>query len=198
MRSFRLDPRLVIGIVLVVASIAGVYALVAAADRTTDVFVARGALVVGQSVDRGELSIASVRLGAQTEKYLTADDMPDGGLVMTRSVPAGELIPDSAVAAASEADLATVVVSVSGRLPERIESGSVVDLWSARAIGQDGFDAPAVLVPGATVARVVEADGLISSDRGQSVEVLVPRSKVAAVLEAVSNDDAISIVIAGG
>lgn len=198
MRAFRLDPRLLVGIVLVVASIVGVYLIVAAADRTTQVYVARGALVVGQSIEPGDLAVTSVRLGTQTDRYLTAAELPDGGLVMTRSVLAGELVPDSAVSSAADAELSTVVVAVKGRLPERVETGSVVDLWSARAIDQGEYDAPAVLVSAATVARVSEADGLISADRGQSLEVLVPRGKVAAVLEAIANDDAISVVIAGG
>ncbi|MET0724745.1 MAG: hypothetical protein ABWY36_00240 [Leifsonia sp.] len=197
-RTFRIDPRFVVGIVLVLASVAGVYAIVAAADRTTDVYVARDALVVGQSVDRSDVVLTSVRLGPQTGRYLGADGIPDGGLVMTRSVLAGELVPASAVASAAESDLTTVVVSVHGRLPAQVEPGSVVDLWSARAVDNAAFDAPAVLVSGATVARVAEADGLIRSDTGQSVEVLVPRAKVAVLLEAVANEDAVSVVPSGG
>jgi hypothetical protein len=51
-----------------------------------------------------------------------------------------------------------------------------------------------VIVSGATVVRVIESDGLVASDDAASLELLVPRLRIARVLEAVANDDAMSIV----
>ena len=96
-RSFWIDPRFVVGVVLVLGSVIGVYAIVAAADRTTQVYVARDALIVGQTVDGDDLVATSVRLGDGADVYLAADGPPTDGLVMTRSVLAGEMIPASAV-----------------------------------------------------------------------------------------------------
>jgi hypothetical protein len=56
------------------------------------------------------------------------------------------------------------------------------------------FGPPAVLVGSATVVRVLESKGLISDSRGHVVELLVPRDKIARVLEAVAGGDAISLV----
>ncbi|MEL4318969.1 hypothetical protein WJX64_08145 [Leifsonia sp. YIM 134122] len=197
-RSFWIDPRFIVGVVLVLGSVIGVYAVVAAADRTTEVYVARDALVVGQTVEAGDLVATSVRLGDGADVYLYAGGLPADGLVMTRSVLAGEMVPASAVSTTAQAGLTSVVVTLSGRLPESVATGSVVDLWSARAAKTDGFDPPVVLVSDATVAVVREADGFLADGYGRAVELLVPRDDVALVLEAIADDDALSVVPGSG
>ena len=42
--------------------------------------------------------------------------------------------------------------------------------------------------------RVIRSQGLVASGAEVSVELLVPRSKIARVIEATVNDDAISLV----
>lgn len=197
-RSFWIDPRFVVGLVLVIGSVIGVYAIVSAADRTTLVYVARDALVAGEAVDGDDVVATSVRLGAGADVYLAADAPPADGLVMTRSVLAGEMIPASAVSTRARTGLTSVVVAVSGRLPASVATGSVVDLWAARAAKGDGFDPPVVLVPDATVAVVSEADGFLAAGDGRAVELLVPRADVALVLEAIAAEDALSVVPADG
>ncbi|GAB3133589.1 hypothetical protein [Marisediminicola antarctica] len=193
-RSFWFDPRFGIGLVLVVASVAGVVWLVSAADRTVDVWAARSALSPGDSVTGDDLVLRSVRLGDAADLYLGTGLLGDSGLVVTRAVAAGELVPASAVGAPEGVQLASVVVTVRGELPRSVESGSVVDLWSAQQTDDRGFGPPAVLVGSATVVRVLEADGLIVGSAAVAVEMLVPRSKIAAVLEAIANSDAMSLV----
>ncbi len=58
--------------------------------------------------------------------------------------------------------------------------------------------APTVLVSGATVVKVLDDTGSMSvSSSGSSVEVLVPRTRVARLLEAIASKDALAIVPAG-
>jgi len=42
--------------------------------------------------------------------------------------------------------------------------------------------------------RLVDPTGFMAADGGMSVELLVPKTKVAAVLEAVANGDSIAVV----
>jgi len=51
-----------------------------------------------------------------------------------------------------------------------------------------------VLVAGAGVVRVLDDTGLISTEGAQSVEILVPKTAVAAVLESLANGDALAAV----
>jgi hypothetical protein len=191
-RPFYFDARFGVGLVLVVASVAGVVGLVSSADRSTEVWAARSALTPGDTVAADDLVLTSVRLGDAGDLYL--DDLPEAGVVVTHAVAAGELVPASAVGDVRGIDLASVVVTVGGELPQSIRAGSTVDVWAAREIEGGVFGPPSVLVSQATVVRVLEADGLAVSGTTVDIEVLVPRDAIAAVLEALANDDAMSLV----
>lgn len=192
-RSFWFDPRFAIGVGLVVVSILAVLGIVSSADRTIQVYSASAALSPGDRVEAADLAVQSVRLGGVAGKYLTAADVPETGLVVTRAVAAGELVPVSAVGSLAGLRVASVVVGVRGQLPQSVAAGTVVDLWSAHEVEHGVFGPPAVLVDAATVVRVIKPDGLVASG-AQSVELLVTRSKTASVLEAVANQDAMSLV----
>lgn len=193
-RSFWFDPRFGIGVALVVASIVGVVALVTSADRTVQVWAARDALSAGDTVDAGDLVLREVRLGETSGLYLAEERMPTGGVVLSRTVAEGELVPASAVGSRDSARVAAVVVQMQGRLAQSVSTGSVVDLWSAEEDDEGVFGPPAVLVASATVVRVLEEDGLIVDGAATGVELLVPRSKVASVLEGIANADSMSLV----
>ena len=193
-KKFWFDPRLAIGVGLVVASVVGVVAVVAASDRSALVYAASTTLTPGDRVYSKDLDLATVRLGATNSHYLAQGDVPSEGLLVTRSVSAGELVPASAVGAAASIRVASIVVSVSRELSRSIGPGSVVDVWSAALTDDRKFGPPSVLVGSATVVRVLESKGLINDSRGRTVELLVPRSKIARVLEAVADGDAMSLI----
>jgi hypothetical protein len=177
----RFDPRFVIGIALILVSIVGVWLVVSAADRTTPVYLARSTLSVGDVVRDGDLTLAHVRLGDADARYVTAGSIPTDGFVVLRTVLKGELVPESAVATDAAVQVSAIVVGSTSTLPESIEAGSLIDVWSAKVQEDGGFAPPVVLVDGAAVVRVVEQQGLVAAG-GQDVEVLVPKGKVAAVL----------------
>lgn len=193
--AVRLDPRLLIGLALVAGSTFGVWALVSGLDDTVEVYVARDTLTPGTELELDALDVASVQLGASEGHYLLVGDAdgPGDGLVVSRTVRAGELVPSSSVDDADRTGLSTVVVPSRGPLPSGLEAGSLVDVWAAKASDRSGFEAPAVLVGGAEIAGIVEETGMVSSD-GVAVELLVPRDKVAALLEALAAGDAVDLV----
>lgn len=189
----RLDPRLVIGVALVAGSALGVWALVDALDDSTEVLVAPDTLTPGTRIGATDLRVESVRLGALADGYVLPADVPDEGLVVVRTVRAGELLPAASVADRETAGLATVVVPSRGPLAGEIAPGAVVDVWSAGELERGAVEPPAVLVSGAQVAAVVEPEGMMASD-GPSVELLIPRDRTAAMLEALASGDAIDLV----
>lgn len=193
-RSFWFDPRLAIGIGLVIASVAGVYGVVAAMDRSVLVYSASSALNPGDRIYPGDLDVSTVRLGETVSNYLRQGDVPSDGVLITRSVSAGELIPASAVGSVASLRFASIVVTVSGQLSKSIAPGTVVDVWSSTLLDDRRFGPPTVLVGSATVVRILDSTGFVSDNRTQAVELLVPRDRVARVLEAVADDDAVSLV----
>ena len=192
--AVRLDPRLVIGIVLIAASTFGVWTLVSGLDDGVEVYVATETLTPGTHIRADDLATESVRLGTSASRYLAEGDFPEGGLVVARTIDAGELVPNAAVDETDRTGLATVVVPSRGPLPAGVGPGTRVDVWTAKE-AEHGYEPPTVLVSGAEIAGVIEAEGMVSTG-GTSVELLVPREKVAALLGALASGDAIDLVTA--
>jgi len=193
-RRFTIDPRLVIGLVLVAGSVAGVVGVVSAADETVEVLAARDALAPGDRVDAADLVTRNVRLDSAAGLYLGPDDVPSAGVVVTRSVAEGELVPASAIGSVDGLRLTSVVLDVGGSLAASIGPSTLVDVWAAQEADAGNFAPPVVIVSGATVVRLVEAESIVAGDRTTAIEVLVPKARVARVLAAVANSDALSIV----
>jgi len=95
--TFAFDPRLAIGLLLVACSVAGVVAIVTAADTSVQVYAARDPLAPGDRITSSNLEARSVRLDVATALYLAPGDIPAAGFVVTRAVAEGELVPASAV-----------------------------------------------------------------------------------------------------
>ncbi|HEY5319958.1 MAG TPA: hypothetical protein VIJ76_03685 [Galbitalea sp.] len=193
-RSFWFDPRFAIGLALIVVSVFGVLGLVSSADSSVDVLAARATIAPGQKVKLADLVPTSVRAGRAEKLYLRASDVPTAGVLVTRAVVAGELIPVSAVGSTAGRRLTSIVVSANTPLAQSIAPGARVDVWSARQIDNSEFDAPAVIASSAIVVRLVDQKNLVATGAGSSVELLVPRSSIASVLEAIANGAALSVL----
>lgn len=198
-RAFWIDPRFGVGVALIAASVVGVVTLVSASDQTTQVWAARVPLSVGDRVTANDLVLRTVRLGEADALYLLRGRMPPAGLLVSRTVSAGELLPASAVGQQQGERVAPIVVAVGGHLPASVRAGSVVDLWAAThsgtaQAGSGTFNAPTVLVDSATVVRILEPTGLMADGASVEVELQVPRASIATVLEAISNSNALSII----
>lgn len=193
-RGFAIDPRLVIGIALVAISVVGVWGVVSAADETVPVYAATTPLSPGDRVQADDLVRRDVKIDDAAALYLVPGDIPDTGVVITRPVSPGELIPFAAVGRAESVRLASIVLSVDGQVASAVVPGATVDLWASRE-GENGeFGVPSTVVTGAVVVRLVESEGLVGAGETTAVEVLVPRGRIARLLESVANDDSVSIV----
>ena len=193
----RFDMRLIIGIALVIAAALAGFLLVTAADNTTAVYAATKTLAPGHVLQKSDLVLTDVKLGKSGNSYLSASQL-SAGSVVTKTVGAGELIPISAVGTAKQVATTNVVVQLDLPLSSDATEGSTVDVWASMAAGQGVFGPPAVIIPGAQIAHITEATGLAASTGGVRVEIVVPQSKVAALLESQANGDAISLVPSRG
>ena len=195
-RAYFVDVRFIVGIVLVIASIAGVWALVATSRQTTPMLQATTTIVVGEALDSDDFQVVEVGLGALADEYLAPQDLT-AGMVASRTLSRGELVPTSSVTAADSARTTTIVIPSAAAIPAGVKEGTVVELWQA-PLKDDGrtFDTPRILVADATVATVAESEGMLSQER-TDVEVVIDRADVAAVLEAMTGGAAISLVPTG-
>lgn len=193
-KRFWVDPRFAIGLGLVIAGVAGTAFVVTTSDTSEEVFTTRGPLAVGDVIVEEDLVRSSVRVGAAERLYLVPGDVPEGGLVVTRAVAAGELVPASAVGTTTGQEFTTVVVPVGERLAASVTAGATVDLWASPQLDGGVFGPPVVIVPSASVVRLLEPSGIVVDETSAAVEMLVPKYRIARVLEAMANDDALSLV----
>lgn len=191
-RPVWLDVRFLIGIVLVVASAIGVWAVVHAARTTQPVLAAAHAIVPGQAVTAADLVELDARLGEAGERYLEPAALVEG-MVAMRGVAEGELVPASAIGTADDVDLTTLVVRSALDVPAGIVAGSAVELWATPLTGPGQYGEPVVIVSQAIIAEVRTEDSMVSR-AGADLEVVVSRDDVEIVLEHVAGGSAMSAV----
>ncbi|MDL9980374.1 SAF domain-containing protein [Microbacterium sp. ASV49] len=187
------DLRFLLGIVLVVASIGGVWFVVAASRQTAPVYAAAHTLTPGQRVQASDLEIVQAALGTTSAVYLAPGAGLAEGAVATRTVRKGELVPRAAVGDAGATGLTTVVVRSTVDVPASLDAGSSVEVWAAPLEEKGAYGEPRILVPDATVVSVTRDDSVIGS-AGAALELVVPRADVSDVLAAMAGKAALSVV----
>lgn len=194
-RRFYGDLRFVIGVLLVIASIAGVWLLVASSRQTSPVLQATRTVLPGETISSAELQVVDVGLGAVADEYLAPHNLEPGAVAM-RTLSAGEIVPLAAVGDADDLHTTSVVIA-SSAIPADVKAGADVELWHAPPV-DDGraFEEPRILVADAVVADVAEEAGMLAGGR-TDVEVIVDRADIADVLAAITGGDAISLVPSG-
>ncbi|WP_425860639.1 hypothetical protein [Arthrobacter sp. TWP1-1] len=188
------DPRLLIGILMVLASVAGVVALVGSADKTVPMYVAKDALVVGQKLSNDSFTIVQVQLGDVDGKYLNPQEGLAENSVAVRMVPKGELVSLSSVGQTDSLDRKPVSVTVDEPLPKEVLVGTYVDVWVALPDERNGFQAPVLMLPGAEVAALNVAASSLGSGKNTQLMVLVTDAQMPKFLGAVANKAKVAVV----
>ncbi|WP_115787963.1 SAF domain-containing protein [Arthrobacter silvisoli] len=188
------DPRLLVGILLVLASVAGVVSLVGAADRTVQVYVAREGIAVGQKVSKDDLSIAKVRLDDVEAGYVTVESGVPEGKVAIQRIARNQLLPKESLGDADALDRKPVAVTVEDSLPAQAVPGSRVDVWVSLPDARNGFAEPRLLLPGAEIAQVTEGSSALGASRQTVVLVLVADEQMPGLLGAQANKAKVAVV----
>jgi hypothetical protein len=191
-RAFWGDARFFLGVLLVAASVIGVWLVVSTARQTVPVFAAAHTIVPGEAIGAGDLEVVDVALGSVAGTYLTADAL-DEAVVATRTIEEGELVPAASVGDPASARTTSVVVRSAVDVPASVESGTVVEVWAAPLLERGAYDQPRILVADATVVSVTRDDSMIGGGAA-ALELVIPRADVSATLAAMADESALSIV----
>lgn len=190
------DLRFFIGLALIVVSVAGVWLIVGAAKQTSPALQAVRTIVPGEPLTSADVRVVDVVLGTVGFGYLTPGTL-EPGLIATRTIAEGELVPSTAAADADQGRTTSVVVRSTVPVPASIIKGSVVELWAAEPLEDSkGFGEPRVLLSEATVASVDRDDGPLSA-KATTLELVVSRAKVGEVLTALTDGSSLSVVPIG-
>ncbi|WP_120520094.1 SAF domain-containing protein [Arthrobacter celericrescens] len=188
------DPRLLVGILLVLASVAGVISLVGAADRTVQVYVAREGIAVGQKVSKDDLSVTKVRLDDVEAGYVTVESGVPEGKVAIQRIARNQLLPKESLGDADALDRKPVAVTVEDSLPAQAVPGSRVDVWVSLPDARNGFAEPRLLLPGAEIAQVTEGSSALGASKQTVVLVLVTDEQMPKLLGAQANKAKVAVV----
>ena len=188
------DPKLIVGILLVLASVVGVISLVGAADQTAEAYTAREAIAVGEKLTVDKLNRVRVRLGDLEQHYLTPATGVADGLVAAQRIGKDQLVPRGSFGQPDGLDRKPVAVTIDEALPAQAVAGSRVDVWVALPDTRNGFSQPTLLLPGAEIAQITPGSTALGSARSTVVMVLVADGQMPDLLGAQANKAKISVV----
>lgn len=189
------DARFLIGIVVVVLSIAGVWAVVSSSGATAPVLQATRTIALGEALVPGDFRVVEVGLGTITDRYLAPQQLRTGQ-VASRTVFEDELLATSAAEDADANRTTTIVVESSTGIPADVAAGSVVELWHSPPLDSDSPGPPRILVADAIVASVSKNEGMLTAE-GTTAEMVIDRADVADVLAAITGGAVLSVVPIG-
>ncbi|MFL4479888.1 SAF domain-containing protein [Paeniglutamicibacter sp. ORCA_105] len=193
------DPRLLLGILIVLASSVGVVALTSSMDRTTPMYSAKSDISLGEEITADKLHVVNVKLDALEAGYVPADPGMLSGTRANSLIRAGQLLPRSALGLNDGTNRRPVSIDLPDALPSAITAGAHVDVWvSLKDRSANAYSPPTLLLPAAEVtARTERATGF-GGTAGTLVEILVVDTGLADLLEAMANDARITVVFNPG
>ncbi len=183
-----LDLRLVLGVLLVLASVLLGARVVSAADATVPVWAVAGDLAAGTELSAEDLVAVDVRLDDTAAAYLSVGTRPEGR-TLARAVREGELLPRTALEEAEELVQLALPVQ-SGYVPPGLERGQLVDVY---AVADPAAGATAV-ADGSVTLVVRKAP--VQAISGRSEGVLSTPTTPVQVVVAVSDGDADEVLAA--
>lgn len=191
------DPRLIVGIVIVLLATAVGARLIGAADDTVPMYAAARTLQPGDAVTADALRRVDVQLADQSDTYLSAASGPPSGAFALRQVREGELVPRSALGTQQQVAVQPVTVQVDANSASGLNAGSVVDVWvSARdpqTTQQRYLDATRML-QGVSATPLPDTGRFGVAAATTAVQLRVPKEKVAAVISAVDAQSKFTLV----
>lgn len=183
-----LDLRLVLGVLLVLASVLLGARVVSAADATVPVWAVTADLAAGTELSAEDLSAVDVRLDDAAGAYLSTGTRPEGR-TLARAVRAGELLPRS-VLEDSDRLVQLALPVQSGYVPPGLRRGHLVDVY---AVADPAAGATAVAE--GSVSLVVRR-APVQAISGRSEGVLSTPTTAVQVVVAVAADGADDVLAA--
>ena len=188
-----LDPRLILGVVLVLGSVALGAVLVSRADSSEAVIAVSHDLAAGTVLTASDVHTTRVRLASSGALYLRVSSSAIGQTTIV-ALGAGQLLPRSALGPTA-LDETTLTVPVLPENAPQIKRGQRITVWVSTQYCQ------AVLVIGDIVVQDVRqaGTGALSATSDESLVVRAPAALAQRVVTALGLDNAtLRVGVLGG
>lgn len=177
------DPRLLLGVLLVLAATVAGARLVAMGDETVQYWAVTGDVRAGTPLSSDHLEARSVELsGSSAERYVRVDDelpaaMDD--LQWDRDVASGELLDGAALMIRGRGDVREVPLTVTdGAAPADLRTGDEVEIWVGPGPGDTTEQSSQRVLADARVLSSGDDDGSLGGAVARTVLVQVPAAQV--------------------
>lgn len=188
------DPRLLGGVLLVLASVAGVMLLLAQMDKTVGVYAAKHDLAYGQAISQESFKVVQVNLGEAQDHYWRSDEELPERMVATRAVNADELIAKNALDQSAPEGEQALVLSLPNENTSGLQPGDEIEVWVAQRTGPQEYDDPQRIVERAVLAKLSDDQNAWTSSRRVQVTIWLESAQVPQVIKAQSTQSQVYLV----
>ena len=183
-----LNPRYLLGLILILASFSSAYLISKSSDRMIMVWAANVDLAPGEMIEADDLKVIRVRLPDNAAQYLDSKTDLIGTTVL-RAIGSSELIPSFALTSEIDLSLARVPISIAREwAPIELRNGSLVDIYGipnrANQFSQDSNPSSRLLISNIAIDSVDASSRELGGRIGMTV--LVPQARVEAIVSAIS------------
>jgi len=183
-----LNPRYLLGLILILASFSSAYLISKSSDRMITVWGANVDLAPGEMIEADDLKVIRVRLPDNAAQYLDSKTDLIGTTVL-RAIGSSELIPSFALTSEIDLSLARVPISIAREwTPIELRNGSLVDIYGipnrANQFSQDSNPSSRLLISNIAIDSVDASSRELGGRIGMTV--LVPQARVEAIVSAIS------------
>lgn len=190
------DPKLLIGLLLIVLSVIAVISVVRLGNKTEPYYLATRDIAVGEEIHMQDLTVADVRLAESREHYISQQKGIAEGTIATSRIASGQLIPASSISSENTDGRRIATVSIESTYAATLTPGKHVDVWISTK-GQGGansYNDPEVVMEAAEVSTISSKETLIGGSGKSVVQILVNDDALAKILKALNNEEKINLV----
>jgi hypothetical protein len=183
-----LNPRYLLGLILILASFSSAYLISKSSDRMITVWGASVDLAPGEMIEADDLEVIRVRLPDNAAQYLDSKTDLIGTTVL-RAIGSSELIPSFALTNEIDLSLVRVPISIAREwAPLELRTGSLVDIYGipnrTNQFSQDSNPSSRLLISNIAIDSVDASSRELGGRIGMTV--LVPQTRVEAIVSAIS------------
>lgn len=189
------DPRLLIGVFIVVLSLLGVLGIIRATNQTEPFYALTADVGIGETITTQNLTVVDARLAGSSEQYISADQPIAPGTVAKRPLVSGELLAAAAVTTDLKEGRRLVTLLKDQYAVADFQAGDRVDIWVASKVeGSNTYNEPRAIAEGAEIHSVTPQESIIGGTGQSAVELWVESDLLSPVLAASSDGSVINIV----
>lgn len=190
------DPKFIVGILLILASLTLTTLIVNQARAGKEYYELTSDIAQGQPLTRSNLKQVTARV--DSDVYLPIKDFTET-MFATRALSKGELLTKNSVTSETNQHRRQVVVTVIPRTPTAVKIGSTVELWVVpdENGAKGNLTEAKLLTAEAIVYTLPEVQNRVIAERRQPIELSIPETQLANILEYANNQYQLVIVPRG-